>query len=840
MVLTSFFSGLRDLFVTPSAAFMRSPTDASRIGLGVAKGTLSLVSHSTSGFFGFASKVSANAGQVIAILSLDKDFRNWHRDNVVTEATNLNREWKRRGVQKVTAMVGRPIGDLIFGVASGVGGIFLAPVRGYRRGGSAGLFSGVALGGIGVIAKPTVGVLDALAHFSASIHDIAKSVNVLEKRYQPAIKLRLPYAFGIMNILMPFDPVFVRAVNLLKRYPLKQRRLSAKIKETLVHVEVLPNMGLDTYAIVTSMRVILIRVKKELTGALHPSFCWQVTLRSDDSISSKLSEYGHNGIALTLTVTKLEVKQRKSNQESSMRFEPEIKLDDDVDAREQTALNPVVQFDSRVSEIDEEDDTIAETQQEALVYSEATEQFETSAEEFNHGTKRGEKGQLVEWFTILAEYHGRRQLGRLHNAICCILGDFDAVIRDPSFGRPGSTEGYTSFGMFFFEPQDTGGVPLFEMSTPLDALERAHWPDSSVFEACLGKTEEEQLEYLREMRKSWTFQKELEACRQAGRPDWFATACAYAHIDQIETSRWNSGEEEKAEEVFTHSADIINQGPSHWLLTPPVTVPDGVTSPNKGNLHTPDFEHNGGIVEFDTKCKDIEGKSQPSTSRIDSLLESEVDPSRSILADRSSSDSSYMTAREFQSATSHLLESLPKTQSPVLENEQQSKRVPSSKTTLDRYIGSPSLSHTTYLEEAASSMNENRESLQTHAALEGGWTEYEIHTRYKRSVSRTEERLGRMEALMERLITFSTEQTLQRAEDLREQRPLETSSIRQEIADLRDQLQLNRNEESSHHEIHALRTEIAALREQLANMAGASQDLPLHTTVYKDDSSVDS
>lgn len=37
MLVSSFFSGVRDLFVTPSKAIMKSPTDPSRVGLGFAQ-----------------------------------------------------------------------------------------------------------------------------------------------------------------------------------------------------------------------------------------------------------------------------------------------------------------------------------------------------------------------------------------------------------------------------------------------------------------------------------------------------------------------------------------------------------------------------------------------------------------------------------------------------------------------------------------------------------------------------------------------------------------------------------------------------------------------------------
>ena len=58
MVISSFWKGAHDFVLQPFREFMRSPKNPSRIGVGVAKGILSLLSHFTSGVFGFISNVS--------------------------------------------------------------------------------------------------------------------------------------------------------------------------------------------------------------------------------------------------------------------------------------------------------------------------------------------------------------------------------------------------------------------------------------------------------------------------------------------------------------------------------------------------------------------------------------------------------------------------------------------------------------------------------------------------------------------------------------------------------------------------------------------------------------
>ena len=155
--ISSFSKGVRDLVVAPTSAFMSG--NVNQVGIGVAKGTLSLFSHSTSGIFGFLARMSASAGQTVAVLSLDAEYRQWHRDTVVSEATDLNRVWKRRGLQKVSRILLRPVGDILLGVAMGTSGLIVSPYKGLKKGGGLGFMRGVAQGTAGVVAKPLVGVL---------------------------------------------------------------------------------------------------------------------------------------------------------------------------------------------------------------------------------------------------------------------------------------------------------------------------------------------------------------------------------------------------------------------------------------------------------------------------------------------------------------------------------------------------------------------------------------------------------------------------------------------------------------------------------------------------------
>ncbi|CAB9515429.1 Putative vacuolar protein sorting-associated protein [Seminavis robusta] len=562
MLFSSFVSGVRDLVVTPSVAFLRSPTNPTSVGIGVAKGTLSLFSHSTSGIFGFLAKTTAAAGQAAAMLSLDPEYRDWHRERVVTEATNLNREWKKRGIESVSAMMTKPVGDVALGVLMGVSGLVTAPYKGYRNNGKLGLAKGVAVGGIGLVAKPIVGLLDAFTHFTASVHDIAKSVNILERRFQPVLKLRLPYIFGLSNVLAPFDSVSSRSMYLLKNFTPKSLKMKKSAwNETHVASEVLHmEPGVDTYAIVTTLRVVLIKVKKDNLGRLGSTLCWEVSLGTENNkVSSQVSDHGHNGVALTITrrykrstggrFRSLEQRRKMSastgtgnygSQQQQNPNQPSRSPADKtavLDQRQQTAspsgddraTDAVVVGTSSPQPDDEDQGRILPTT------PNSSSRFQTQPESgvkddpyHGHGETYG-NGETLEWFTVLAEYPNRPQLTRIHNATSCILGNYDAVVHDHHRSPAMSTEGYTAFGLFDFEKNWTDeGQNGRQEKYLMAALERLPWMHDKTFEATRGKTLDEQRSLVRDIRDKWIFSCELEASIEMGGPAWLIETRAHA------------------------------------------------------------------------------------------------------------------------------------------------------------------------------------------------------------------------------------------------------------------------------------------------------------------------
>ena len=77
--------------------------------------------------------------------------------------------------------------SVIGGVASGVGGIFMAPVKGARTEGVGGFFKGVGKGLVGAGVKPVMGVTGVTAVVQASNATDGKIVRHCFKRLRRAI-----------------------------------------------------------------------------------------------------------------------------------------------------------------------------------------------------------------------------------------------------------------------------------------------------------------------------------------------------------------------------------------------------------------------------------------------------------------------------------------------------------------------------------------------------------------------------------------------------------------------------------------------------------------------------
>lgn len=444
MVVSSFSAGLRDFVLQPSRELKHLAKNPSRVGVGVLRGTLSLVSNSASAVFGLFSNLGSAVGSTAAILTLDKEFQHLHSEQQAAQQRNYDR-LKQRGFGRVTLLVTRPVHDVVFGLVSASTGLITEPYRGAKKEGVTGLAKGTAVGVIGVVVKPVVGLSDAFSHVMESIHDIAKDINVLEWKFRSNEKYRLPYVFGIERILVPFNQVDSISSALLKAHPIDKKSNVKEDDEVIVTSEALQiSSGLDQYIIVTTKRIVLFKVKiADGLGFVTVNLVWQALLGEGARITSSLGDKGHNNSFLCIS-----------------RFHSDVTSNDDLHSTydESEHVDPSgISLQNRTN----------------FVYPRPETPRQYAGVPFRRiGRPFGFDNVAENRFVVNGEFKQRPNLLRVHNAICCLTGDYNSTI-DEGYTN-GRGDGVTVFGPLSFE-DETNAPEKANLSNLYKSLEHAAW-----------------------------------------------------------------------------------------------------------------------------------------------------------------------------------------------------------------------------------------------------------------------------------------------------------------------------------------------------------------------------
>ena len=449
MALNSIMTGVRDFLFEPSMALLKSQHNPSELGLGVVRGALSLVSNSASGVFGFASKFSASFGQLAAVLSMDKKFQIKHKEDLIDYAHTK----KQPGTKHIIFMTSRPIKDVGKGILRAATGVITEPYKGAKKNGVLGLAKGVGIGTIGIVAKPLVGIFDAFSHATDSINYIAQSVNILDKKDAPIQKRRLSYIFGINNILIPFDPVSARSVDLIRRLPVSSggrgsihKKRSDSLEEFLIIGELLSmDPETDLYIVLTSKRLVLFEIRTG-NGVMNTSIRYIFAFNHRNNISSAIDKEGYSGVALCIlernrTIDFSHVKTPTEKHGSKM-------------ARSGSKSNLILKQGSK--QLTNESGMMSE----GLELGSGDGFTKRTAKHFFTHDPRKDHDDVDRYVQVfMGEFRHQPNLVRIHNAICCLSGEFDRVLHENFACTDGRDEGIFKFGNMRFQKNFTKQQP---------------------------------------------------------------------------------------------------------------------------------------------------------------------------------------------------------------------------------------------------------------------------------------------------------------------------------------------------------------------------------------------
>ncbi len=127
-------------------------------GLGLLKGTGSLVSHTLGGVSGSVSKITNTLNRGVLYLSADTEYR---QKKEITDIKD-----KPAGVVDGLAKGAKGFGKSLW---AGVTGIVTQPVRGAQSEGISGFGKGIGKGILGTVVKPVSGVVDLVSKTTEGI-----------------------------------------------------------------------------------------------------------------------------------------------------------------------------------------------------------------------------------------------------------------------------------------------------------------------------------------------------------------------------------------------------------------------------------------------------------------------------------------------------------------------------------------------------------------------------------------------------------------------------------------------------------------------------------------------
>jgi len=149
---------VEDLFYEPFQGAVEGPSEFAE---GLVIGVRSVFSGVVGGAAGTVSRITGALGKGIASLTFDSEFQRKRRDAI-----------KKRGKQNFGESLARSSKGLAMGIFEGVTGVAMKPIEGAKQEGVGGFFKGMGKGVVGLVARPTGGIVD----FASGTFDSVKRV----------------------------------------------------------------------------------------------------------------------------------------------------------------------------------------------------------------------------------------------------------------------------------------------------------------------------------------------------------------------------------------------------------------------------------------------------------------------------------------------------------------------------------------------------------------------------------------------------------------------------------------------------------------------------------------
>ena len=432
-------SGVVDFFYEPGKGITQK--SATNFGRGVVKGTLSLVSNTTSAAFAAVNRMTGTVGKGMASLTFDHGF--------------MERRYMINSQERLLYL--RPVQDLVAGVLYGVVGIVGEPVRGLRRKGLRGLALGACFGFVGVFVKPAVGVLDAATHTTDLFRRGAQYLSM--SRSLPVVqRVRLQQVFGEDGRLMHYTKSIALAAWFLRKLPIRhgtgiaggvldhivgdihiglneyraaQESLLGK-EYPILCVLLRKRPGWDSYLVLSTIRVLKVNVFKAIQH--EPIKSWEVILdtTSDDAAERRASNpevfWRDEGETCSIVVAK-----RADGDPLGKWASPFAHFGGHHPSapppQPKSRMGPAEDWDE-----DPDLELISSSHHTSWLHRRSRAQVRRDRLRAAHGEHSRREDAEPEYRTISGDYTERASLLEAFNALACLTGYLEKVVHDPRLG----------------------------------------------------------------------------------------------------------------------------------------------------------------------------------------------------------------------------------------------------------------------------------------------------------------------------------------------------------------------------------------------------------------------
>ncbi|CAF1265249.1 unnamed protein product [Rotaria sordida] len=193
-VIRGLAEGVESFFYEPYKGAIEGPLEFAE---GVATGFRALFGSALGGAAGAASKITSVLGKGLASLTFDEEYK----------ASRIRR--KEPGTTATThiAIGGK---NVVMGFVDGVKGVVTKPIKGAKRDGASGFIKGLGQGVVGLVARPTGGVVD----FASTSLDLIKRTAQQEETVR---RVRYPRHVGSDGVVRPYIPHEAMGFYILNR-----------------------------------------------------------------------------------------------------------------------------------------------------------------------------------------------------------------------------------------------------------------------------------------------------------------------------------------------------------------------------------------------------------------------------------------------------------------------------------------------------------------------------------------------------------------------------------------------------------------------------------------------